>query len=601
MGLRHAVITSVNRDDQQDGGAGVVRGLHPRDPRARPRLRGRGADPGLQGRLGGPADVVLDAPSGHPQPQHRDGAAPLPARCGPGARFERSLELLRALEGRRASPPRAASWSAWAKSGTRSCETIRGHPRRGHRHPDRRPVPAAQRRSTCRVVRYYTPEEFAEHQARSRCGLGYRHVESGPLVRSSYHADEQVPTRRRSGPRRPLSGAAQAAASMRARPTSTTSARRALDLVRGGAAAQREPQRTPARAPARRPMARSTCDGSTAPAAQAAPVETATPARSSAISRLSASTPSNETLVGVGTRGRRRCAARPAIASSAPPGGRAAPSCGPPSAASSSRASAAARPKPDDAGHVLGARAAVALLRAAAQQRRIRVSAPDEERAHALRPVDLVGGEREQVHVERAHVDAGSCPRPARRRSARARRFARASAHDLRHRLDRRRVSLLASITATQRRALVEPRREVVEVDAAVRRRRAPARPASPPRRAPSRCCSTAWCSMADTRPCAAARGAAARPGRAAPCCPPRVPLPREARSRPALAPSSAATSAARLVERRARPLAEPVQARRVAEGVAQHGGMAVEHARVERRGGVVIEVDALHAMTAAC
>ena len=52
MGLRHAVITSVNRDDQQDGGAAVFAACI-REIRARvPGLRGRGADPRLQGRLG---------------------------------------------------------------------------------------------------------------------------------------------------------------------------------------------------------------------------------------------------------------------------------------------------------------------------------------------------------------------------------------------------------------------------------------------------------------------------------------------------------------------------------------------------------------------
>jgi lipoic acid synthetase len=44
------------------------------------------------------------------------------------------------------------------------------------------------------LLRYYTPEEFAEIKRFAR-GLGYGHVESGPLVRSSYHADEQVPAR----------------------------------------------------------------------------------------------------------------------------------------------------------------------------------------------------------------------------------------------------------------------------------------------------------------------------------------------------------------------------------------------------------------------
>ena len=41
------------------------------------------------------------------------------------------------------------------------------------------------------IVRYYTPPEFAEIKVYA-IGLGYRHVESGPLVRSSYHAEDQV-------------------------------------------------------------------------------------------------------------------------------------------------------------------------------------------------------------------------------------------------------------------------------------------------------------------------------------------------------------------------------------------------------------------------
>ena len=44
------------------------------------------------------------------------------------------------------------------------------------------------------IVRYYTPEEFGRLGELAR-GLGYEHVESGPLVRSSYHAEEHVPGR----------------------------------------------------------------------------------------------------------------------------------------------------------------------------------------------------------------------------------------------------------------------------------------------------------------------------------------------------------------------------------------------------------------------
>jgi lipoic acid synthetase len=44
------------------------------------------------------------------------------------------------------------------------------------------------------ILRYYTPEEFAEIK-RFALTLGYAHVESGPLVRSSYHAEEQAAAR----------------------------------------------------------------------------------------------------------------------------------------------------------------------------------------------------------------------------------------------------------------------------------------------------------------------------------------------------------------------------------------------------------------------
>ena len=47
------------------------------------------------------------------------------------------------------------------------------------------------------VVRYYRPEEFLRLKEQA-LAMGFGHVEAGPLVRSSYHADEQVPTARKS-------------------------------------------------------------------------------------------------------------------------------------------------------------------------------------------------------------------------------------------------------------------------------------------------------------------------------------------------------------------------------------------------------------------
>jgi lipoic acid synthetase len=108
----------------------------------------------------------------------------------PGARFERSLELLR----------RSRAAGLLTKSGIMVGlgeewdeveETIRAIRGAGHRRPHRRAVPAPERRSPA-LQRYYTPDEFDRIKAFA-LGLGYGHVESGPLVRSSYHADEHVP------------------------------------------------------------------------------------------------------------------------------------------------------------------------------------------------------------------------------------------------------------------------------------------------------------------------------------------------------------------------------------------------------------------------
>jgi len=108
----------------------------------------------------------------------------------PGARFSRSLELLR----------RAKEAGLLTKSGimvglgeewAEVEETIRAIRAAG---TDVLTVGQYLRPSLTHLPlrRYYTPEEFDRLREFARA-LGYRHVESGPLVRSSYHAEEQVP------------------------------------------------------------------------------------------------------------------------------------------------------------------------------------------------------------------------------------------------------------------------------------------------------------------------------------------------------------------------------------------------------------------------
>ena len=187
MGLRHAVITSVNRDDQRDGGAGVfaacIRRIRDRVPGCTvevliPDFKGDGA--ALQIVIDAAPDVL----------NHNTETVPrLYRRVRPGARFERSLELL----------SRAKAAGLLTKSDImvglgEEAEEVRETVRRiREAGTDILTVGQYLRPSADHlpIVRYYEPAEFAEIK-RYALGLGYRHVESGPLVRSSYHAEEQV-------------------------------------------------------------------------------------------------------------------------------------------------------------------------------------------------------------------------------------------------------------------------------------------------------------------------------------------------------------------------------------------------------------------------
>jgi lipoic acid synthetase len=187
MGLRHAVITSVNRDDQRDGGAGVfaacIRQIRERVPGCTVEV--------LIPDFKGDADalqVVIDAAPD--VLNHNTETVPrLYRHVRPGARFERSLELL----------GRAKAAGLLTKSGImvglgEQPEEVRETVRRiREAGADILTVGQYLRPSADHlpIVRYYEPEEFAEIK-RYAVGLGYRHVESGPLVRSSYHAEEQV-------------------------------------------------------------------------------------------------------------------------------------------------------------------------------------------------------------------------------------------------------------------------------------------------------------------------------------------------------------------------------------------------------------------------
>ena len=189
MGLRHAVITSVNRDDLADGGAGIFAAIIGKIHQYLPQCTVEVLIPDFKGDAAA-LQTVLDA--GPEILGHNIESVPRVFKIvRHGGGYERSLELLR----------RAKEWgyTAFTKSGIIAgmgetwgellhtmadlravdCDvlTVGQYLRPG---PDYHPID-----------RYYTPQEFAELK---RIGLemGFKYVESGPLVRSSYHADEQA-------------------------------------------------------------------------------------------------------------------------------------------------------------------------------------------------------------------------------------------------------------------------------------------------------------------------------------------------------------------------------------------------------------------------
>ena len=133
MGLRHAVITSVDRDDLPDGGAASLRRGDRGDPPAHPGTRGRGADARLPRRAGRPRRGAGGASRGL-LPQRRDGARASIARRAPGAATSARSRCWPKRRGgatraATAGGSRPASCSASARAPTRSsrrCGDIRG-------------------------------------------------------------------------------------------------------------------------------------------------------------------------------------------------------------------------------------------------------------------------------------------------------------------------------------------------------------------------------------------------------------------------------------------------------------------------------------------
>lgn len=189
LNLRHVVITSVDRDDLPDFGAWIfaetIRQVHARVPGCSVEV----LVPDFQGSEAS-IRAVLDA--GPEIYNHNTETVPrLYRRCRPGGRYERVMKIFRlAKEIAPGIPTKSGIIVGMGETIEEIIATMRDlrtvdvdiltlgqYLRPSDRHHP--------------LDRYYRPEEFVRLYEEGM-GMGFRHVESAPLVRSSYHAWEQV-------------------------------------------------------------------------------------------------------------------------------------------------------------------------------------------------------------------------------------------------------------------------------------------------------------------------------------------------------------------------------------------------------------------------
>jgi lipoic acid synthetase len=191
LGLRHAVITSVDRDDLRDGGAEIfartIRAIKRRSPGTTVEV----LTPDFAGNLDAVTTVVEAEPDIY---NHNTETVPrLYPSIRPKAVYDNSLGLLRHVKALR--PEMVTKSGVMVGLGESVDELLEVFRNMREHEIDVLTVGQYLRptRKHAEVQRFYRPDEFASLREQA-LAMGFRHVESGALVRSSYHADEQVPT-----------------------------------------------------------------------------------------------------------------------------------------------------------------------------------------------------------------------------------------------------------------------------------------------------------------------------------------------------------------------------------------------------------------------
>jgi len=189
LGLKHAVVTSVNRDDDNVGGAKIFAETIREIRELVPDCRVEVLIPDFQG-LEEPLRIVLDA-----KPNvlnHNTESVPRLYRVvRSGARYQRTLGLL--ANAKKWDPQMVTKSGVMVGLGETTAELIEVFRDLGGCGVDILTVGQYLRPSKDHLpmARFYAPPEF-DYLKEEALKFGFKHVESGPLVRSSYHAHEQA-------------------------------------------------------------------------------------------------------------------------------------------------------------------------------------------------------------------------------------------------------------------------------------------------------------------------------------------------------------------------------------------------------------------------
>jgi lipoic acid synthetase len=190
LGLRHVVITSVNRDELEDGGASIFVETIREIRRHIPRCTVEVLIPDFEGNEAALAVVCAEKPE---IVNHNIETVPrLFPSIRPQGKYQRSIELLRMAK-RLGMTTKSGLIVGMGETLDEARDVMRDLRAVGcdiitigqYLQPTKDHLP---------VARFYHPDEFVQLKAEGLV-MGFRQVESGPMVRSSYHAEQQIPER----------------------------------------------------------------------------------------------------------------------------------------------------------------------------------------------------------------------------------------------------------------------------------------------------------------------------------------------------------------------------------------------------------------------